>query len=356
MARTPLLHPAALLGAWLCALVAGAEPAPPPADGPSPAAGALDVTGMSARVEPDPVEFGATFELVIEVEHDPSLVLSLPESLPEKAETPRAGPVRREQMPAGSTDAPARVRTRWRVPYLALDLEELETPALVLKTPEGERLEVPALPLRVRQRASSAPPDATAPGSVAPASPSRPEGADLEGGGAWRPAPGPRTFRVFDARPLYALGLLAGAALAAWVIMRVRRHLAQRPPPPAPPPPPPRPADELALERLDALLAEGLLARGEVALFVARLMDEVLRDYLEARFEVAAVTQTTRELVEQLLSTRAPGLDVARVRALLEQVDLVKFARAGLAAEAAHAMAGAVRQMVLDTRPDRGGA
>ena len=65
---------------------------------------------------------------------------------------------------------------------------------------------------------------------------------------------------------------------------------------------PSRPAHEVALERLTALLAEGLLQKGAVPLFVQRLMDDVLRSYLEDRFDASAGTRTTRELCEALLS------------------------------------------------------
>lgn len=335
------LAPASLAFAWLwLAPLARADVTSPGASAREggPAAGVPTApvvpsapSRLSARVEPDPVLFGQPFHLVIELVRPEGAPVSLPDELPEAAATPRAGDVVRGVTPAGEGS----VRETFRVPYLALDLEELKTPEVVLKTAAGEPLAIPPLPVNVED-------GALADGGAA----------DPESGLVLEEGAGPIVYRVFDPRPLVGLFTFTLSVAALFVHRRLSgRRLAL----PAlqegvSPLLPARAAHEVALERLEALLQEGLLARGEVALFVARLMDEVLRHYLEERYGVAAGRRTTRELAEVLLGVSAPGLDLGSTRALLERADLVKFARADVAAEVAHEMAGRVRALIEATR------
>lgn len=343
----------------LLLLVASAlvDAGPGPADEPRPVAppaddGADIVDGgvpagipgvtVGAKVEPDPVPFGARFELVVTVLRDRGQLLELPASLPAAEAAPQTGDPRRSveelSLASDAGDAPVRVRETIRVPFLALALDDVSTPAFVLSAKDGSSVEVPSLPVRVADDPSLL--------VVGDAGPAEPGAMTLE------PAAGSIAYRVADHRPFYAAGAVAGAAAAALLARALlKRRRARRPAPPAPPPPPPRPAHEVALERLEALLAAGLLARGETALFVERLMDEVLRDYLSARFALVAEARTTRELVAELLSVSVPGLDVRLVEELLGDADLVKFAKATIAAERAHAMAMRVKALVLATTP-----
>jgi hypothetical protein len=93
-----------------------------------------------------------------------------------------------------------------------------------------------------------------------------------------------------------------------------------------------------------------LLQRGETGVFVERLMDEVLRDYIAARFALPAGARTTRELVKELLGVAVLGLDVGLIEGLLADADLVKFAKASIPAERANAMASRVRALVDATK------
>lgn len=290
---------------------------------------------LNARIEPDPVPFGETFHLVVEVARPADLRLALPDEIPEAKETPRAGEVERKLEPLPNEgEGPARVKETLRIPYLALDLAELKTPEVVLKTSDGEPLEIPSLPVHVKDD-----------GALPEGSETTAEGVPLA------EAAGPLVYGVFDARPLVALASFAFSllSLGLYHVLAKRRRLALPAASSLPVEVARRPAHVVALERLEKLLGEGHLARGEVAPFVARLMDEVLRSYLEDRYGIAAGKRTTRELAEELLSKSAPGLDVALTRALLEQVDLVKFARAELQAEVAHQMAGRVRSLIEAT-------
>jgi hypothetical protein len=312
--------------------------------GPSSAGSAASVV-VTVKAEPDPVPFGERFFLVVTVTRDRGVRLELPGALPEVASAPRAGEAQRslEELPgADGEDAgvktPTRVKETIRIPFVALDIEDVKTPAFLLTAKDGETVDVPELAVRV-----VVPPEPADAG---------PEAADAPPGAVLLEAAAPViAYPVPDQRPWYALGALGSAgALTALVALLVRRHRRRRPPTPAVPPPPPRPAHEVALERLQALLDSGLLQRGEAGTFVERLMDEVLRDYLAARFALPAGTRTTRELVKDLLGIAVAGLDVALVESLLADADLVKFARASIAAEQAHAMATRVRALVETTR------
>lgn len=317
---------------------------------------AIPNLALSAHVEPDVVPFGAAFSLVIVINRDRGVRLDIPGALPDIDNTPRTGdPVRTVEelpAPARASDAPdagpstsvsapaVRVRETIKIPFLALDTTGVKTPAFVLTGKDGATVDVPALEVRVQVDADAMPnpmgPDAgpPPPGTVV-----------LESA-----APA-MAYAVPDARPFVVAGAFATSGiLFALVRFVARRRKLHAPPAPLTPPPPPRPAHEVAIERLDGLLASGLLQRGESGVFVERLMDEVLRDYIEARFALHAGARTTRELVKELLGVAALGLDIALVEGLLADADLVKFAKASIAADRAHAMATRVRALVDATK------
>ena len=120
------------------------------------------------------------------------------------------------------------------------------------------------------------------------------------------------------------LGLLVVFALAAGAALLVARRSREVLAVKAGPPPPP--AHLEALRELQAIRDLGLLEQGRVAEFTDRVSD-VLRGYLEARFELPAPERTTEEFLDEI--ARAPVLDRDRKRFLadyLAQCDLVKFA------------------------------
>jgi hypothetical protein len=302
---------------------------------------------LTAVVEPQPVTFGAQFDLVVTITRDRGVHLEIPGAIPESASTPKVGdPVRsvEDLLPASSSvDAgpvAPRVRETIKIPFLALDTQDVKTPAFVLTDKNGATVEVPALDVKVAVE-----PDQMPNPNGPDAGPAPPNAVVLE------PAAPAIAYAVSDARPFVVFGsfALAGALYGA-VRFAARRRRALVVALPTKPAPPPRPAHEVALERLEALLASGLLQRGETATFVERLMDEVLRDYIAARFALPAGTRTTRELVKDLLGVAVAGLDVSLVEGLLADADLVKFAKASIAAERAHAMATRVRMLIDATK------
>ncbi|MBX5481633.1 MAG: hypothetical protein IRZ16_07305 [Myxococcaceae bacterium] len=128
--------------------------------------------------------------------------------------------------------------------------------------------------------------------------------------------------------PSYALiwALLAAAAVAALVYAAYRWW--KRPRPAAEVPQgPPLPLDQRTRKMLDELRAERLPAQGRIKEFYSRLTD-IIRGYVGERFGVEALDLTTTELITALRDVPAPGLPREDFARLLEQADLVKFARA----------------------------
>ena len=89
--------------------------------------------------------------------------------------------------------------------------------------------------------------------------------------------------------------------------------------------------EEIALQELEKLLAENLLARGEVKFFHLRISD-ILRHYIENRFGLKAPERTTEEFLTELSRTRSQkdsllGSHKTLLADFLIHCDLVKFAK-----------------------------
>ncbi|HEY8513971.1 MAG TPA: hypothetical protein VIS07_00485 [Candidatus Binatia bacterium] len=139
--------------------------------------------------------------------------------------------------------------------------------------------------------------------------------------------------------------VLVGLLLALALAMLARRWWQRRKRPA-----PPRPADVVALERLEA--ARALLDPAHAREFCFAV-SEAVRLYIEDRFAVLAARRTTEEFLADLVRAPAPGL-ASHARLLddfLRRSDLVKFARAPLAREEMEAMLASATRFVHDTRP-----
>jgi hypothetical protein len=90
---------------------------------------------------------------------------------------------------------------------------------------------------------------------------------------------------------------------------------------------PKRPAHEVALESLQLLEAEKLWQRGEVKLYHSKLSD-IIRIYIENRFDINAMESTTGEILVDLHSINLNGNLTDSLREMLTLADLVKFAKA----------------------------
>ncbi|KAA3617817.1 MAG: hypothetical protein D8M58_00280 [Calditrichaeota bacterium] len=91
------------------------------------------------------------------------------------------------------------------------------------------------------------------------------------------------------------------------------------------PPPKPRPAHEIALEALEELYGSDLLESGQLKIFYIRLT-EILRNYLEGRYYISAMEETTDEIIRDLIE----HIDEEKrdeLSGILKEADLVKFAK-----------------------------
>ena len=88
-----------------------------------------------------------------------------------------------------------------------------------------------------------------------------------------------------------------------------------------------RPAEEVALEKLDAIKEKKIWQQGQVKEYHTQLTD-VVREYIARRFEVSSVEQTSDETlrdIHPLLNERKDLYD--QLRKMLTLADLVKFAK-----------------------------
>jgi hypothetical protein len=111
-----------------------------------------------------------------------------------------------------------------------------------------------------------------------------------------------------------------------------------------------RPPHEIAYEALDQLDRSGLLQRDEVKEYHVRV-SEIIRSYVEGRYEIYALEMTTVELVDRLWRVGIEGDLLDRFRRFLERADLVKFAKAHPTSDRSRKMLAIARALVDDTRP-----
>jgi hypothetical protein len=105
---------------------------------------------------------------------------------------------------------------------------------------------------------------------------------------------------------------------------------------------------ERTLERLDSTRP---LMRPDTARAFGIAASELIRDYIEKRFDVVATQRTTEEFLQALL--QSPNEALARQRLLLaeflQQCDFVKFAGDSLAVTDMESLFQSARRFVLET-------
>jgi len=88
-----------------------------------------------------------------------------------------------------------------------------------------------------------------------------------------------------------------------------------------------KPAHEIAYERLRALVKEDLVKKGKIKEFYEQISD-ILRHYIEHRFNIRALERTTEEfLIESATANVLGANDKADLEEFLKHCDLVKFAK-----------------------------
>jgi len=141
---------------------------------------------------------------------------------------------------------------------------------------------------------------------------------------------------------LVGLGIVVAAVGGTlFVLSRLNPRL-------APPGPPPRPAHEVALEELKRLSRTGLDKAGEFALYYTEL-SSILRNYLGDRWGFDSMDLTSTELCQRLGSVTIAHENFQEVALLLDELDLVKFAKAIPSQTVCEADLARVENLVLAT-------
>lgn len=148
-------------------------------------------------------------------------------------------------------------------------------------------------------------------------------------------------------------GLAAVALLTALFIFLYRRS--RRPKPqPAAPEPPKQPLHIRTLLALEALQQQKLWQQGRTKDYYSGLTD-IIRNYVEERFRVPAMEQTTDELLLGLRMSAMPRGQQEQLAPVLRLADMVKFAKWNtIPAENEQAMAAAIKlvQETAGNTPD----
>jgi hypothetical protein len=88
-----------------------------------------------------------------------------------------------------------------------------------------------------------------------------------------------------------------------------------------------KPAHIIALEEIEKLKSEHLVEKGVVREYYFRLSD-IFRHYIENRFSIPAVEQTTQELLPEIMRLAAMQTTAkSGARDFLHHSDMVKFAK-----------------------------
>ncbi len=110
--------------------------------------------------------------------------------------------------------------------------------------------------------------------------------------------------------------------------------------------------EEIAYEKLEHIAALDLPAQGKFKQHYT-LLTECARAYIEGRYGVPALDSTTYELMADLREQKLERDALHTLRDLLDQADLVKFAKFQPAKDPAYAALAQARHFVDLTKPDR---
>lgn len=111
-----------------------------------------------------------------------------------------------------------------------------------------------------------------------------------------------------------------------------------------------RPSHVIALSQIEALLQSGLWEKHQYKLFYITLID-ILREYLQRRFQLDVSADTSAELLARIKNKEALQSFLPLLRSLLTASDLVKFARAVPTEEQRNGHVRLLQLFVQDTIP-----
>ena len=131
-----------------------------------------------------------------------------------------------------------------------------------------------------------------------------------------------RDYRDYILWGLIGLGVLIVAGAAWYFIRRYRQGKSLLPVKQKPQ----RPAHEVALEALQALVQGSLLTDGEVKTYYIQLSD-IIRQYIRDRFFIDAPEMTTGQLLNEMDREGLKADEIGMISEFLNGCDLVKFAK-----------------------------
>ncbi len=293
----PAAAPAVAAPAAAPSAATAGTPAAVPSATTGAASGAELPINVEVKAEPDEVTIGTPFRFTVEVTAPTGMdiVMAQPTEHIGDFDIIDFGTVPSQQ------DAGMTTVGRWyRLAGYSTGYKEVESPPVYYRPPHGELVEVPKAHTVV---------------TVKSLLPENADGADI------RDIKGPEPLPI-DWRPYYlvagAVGLLVVVALLVWRFSR--RGAAARALPPVPP-------HTIAYADLERLRGRHLIEQGAFKEYYSTLSD-IVRTYLERRFDVRAPEMTT----EEFLATSARNGRLQRVHRdllgdFLTESDLVKFAR-----------------------------
>lgn len=141
---------------------------------------------------------------------------------------------------------------------------------------------------------------------------------------AFKPIKSVRTvpWNIWDYWVYGAIGLgVILLAIGLWLYFRKKPAKA-----PAPPPRPAEASYDKALRMLTELEQEKLWQQGDVKQYYSKLTD-ILRGYFEEQFGIAALEQTSAELLQHIKPVTILNQQRDKLRGLLALADLAKFAK-----------------------------
>jgi hypothetical protein len=141
------------------------------------------------------------------------------------------------------------------------------------------------------------------------------------------------------------LFFLAALGSAAYLVYRLVQYFKRRKQAPAPRPERIRPAEEIAREAIERLLARRLVEQGLLKQFYLEL-SEIIKRFLGSKLGVQSLERTTEEFTRDLRAVSVPSTQYRMIREFLEDCDLVKFAKYRPGAEEVDQIVARSRRMI----------